>query len=73
MENNKENIYEVIVVGAGASGLACSHYLKKFGIHSILLEAKERYGGRTWKSNEKTDYPLELGAEEIYDSAGEYY
>ncbi len=36
----------VIVVGAGAAGLAATYTLNKHGIDVILLEAKDRAGGR---------------------------
>jgi oxygen-dependent protoporphyrinogen oxidase len=36
---------KVVIVGAGISGLACAHYLKKRGIPSLVLEASDRPGG----------------------------
>jgi len=36
----------VIIVGAGIAGLAAAQFLKKQGLHPILLEARSRYGGR---------------------------
>ena len=37
---------KVVVVGAGAAGLAATHALRKRGIHVTLLEASDRAGGR---------------------------
>jgi protoporphyrinogen/coproporphyrinogen III oxidase len=36
---------KVVVVGAGISGLACAFWLKEFGVHSLVLEAKNHPGG----------------------------
>lgn len=42
---------DVIIIGAGFSGLAARLKLKKLGISSIILEARDRVGGLT-----KTDF-----------------
>jgi monoamine oxidase len=37
---------EVAVIGAGAAGLAAAHALKREGISFVILEARDRAGGR---------------------------
>ena len=42
------NIFEVIVVGAGPSGLMCSYYLKHLGLEHILFDGGRL--GESWRS-----------------------
>ncbi|GAB3196963.1 monoamine oxidase [Pontibacter aydingkolensis] len=54
---------EVIIVGAGLSGLSAAYYLKKKGIDALILEAGERWGGRidtVYAEGNAT--PVEMGA-----------
>ena len=47
---------QVVIVGAGAAGLAASYLLHNSGMRQIIiLEAKNRIGGRIWKSELKAN------------------
>jgi len=42
----KDKILDVIVVGAGFSGLSASYYLKKYGLNHIVFERGKT--GESW-------------------------
>ncbi|XP_043647463.1 possible lysine-specific histone demethylase 1 isoform X2 [Drosophila teissieri] len=52
---------KVIVIGAGISGLAVAHQLQQFGMDVIVLEARDRVGGRI-ATFRKNSYIADLGA-----------
>ena len=52
---------DVAVVGAGAAGLAAAHQLVAAGLDVLLVEARERIGGRAWTLSEGKPCPLDLG------------
>ena len=59
---------KVIVIGAGASGLAAAKVLEKNNIDYIILEATNRYGGRLKKDTTLADFPIDIGAEWIHSA-----
>lgn len=58
--------YEVIIVGAGAAGIACGQRLAEAGIKFLILEARSRIGGRILSIASGSDFSIELGAEFIH-------
>ncbi|MGI6216738.1 MAG: phytoene desaturase family protein [Coriobacteriales bacterium] len=44
----KDNTYDAIVIGAGQNGLTTAAYLAKGGFDTLLLEAEDHIGGRTY-------------------------
>ena len=60
-----QHVYDVIVIGAGYAGLTAARNAAKSGLNVLLLEARDRIGGRTWSSN-IGGYPFELGGTWIH-------
>jgi monoamine oxidase len=59
--------YDCLIVGAGISGLACARALIDAGKSVLLLEARDRIGGRIFTHRDSTrGTPVELGAEFIH-------
>jgi monoamine oxidase len=58
---------DVLVIGAGAAGLAAAHTLSRGGHHCTVVEARNRIGGRVFTGPRGiAPIPLELGAEFIH-------
>jgi monoamine oxidase len=61
---------DVIVIGAGASGLAAARLLRDEGMRTLVLEARDRIGGRIRSVDAPgLDLPVELGAEFVHGLA----
>lgn len=57
---------DVVVVGAGAAGLACARVLQDVGMGVVVLEARRGIGGRISTHREIGEAPVELGAQVIH-------
>lgn len=58
-----------IVIGAGIAGLACAHALKQAGVDVVVLEAKDRVGGRVRTEHDLVEgHPIEGGAMMVHGS-----
>jgi monoamine oxidase len=65
---------DVLVVGAGAAGLAASRDLSAAGYRVIVIEARERVGGRIHTLKDQSlPVPVELGAEFIHGKPPELF
>lgn len=64
-----EQAWDVIVVGAGISGLSAAAWLTKKGYRVLVLEGRRRLGGRVW-SERSLGFPVDLGGSWIHEATG---
>lgn len=74
-----ENKYDVVIIGAGFAGLAAGLSLKKQGLKTVILEARNRVGGRTETKWLEDGTQIDLGGQwlgptqyRMYELAEEY-
>jgi monoamine oxidase len=62
-----QKIYDVIVIGAGMAGLKAAYDLQNKGLSVIILEARDRIGGRIHTTTEfDSEFAIDLGAELVH-------
>ena len=61
--------YDIAVIGAGAAGLAAGLSLKASGRSFIVLEARNRVGGRAFTDTESLGLPVDCGAHWLHAAA----
>lgn len=60
---------DVVILGAGVAGLAAAAALREKNVSAVVLEAKDRAGGRILTAHDPAwPVPVELGAEFIHGS-----
>ncbi len=57
--------YDVIIVGGGFSGITAARELKNLGRSVLVLEARDRLGGRTWVDT-RLGQQLEMGGTYVH-------
>jgi monoamine oxidase len=53
--------FEVVVIGGGAAGVAAARRLHEAGVEALILEARDRLGGRAWTIEDSSGLALDLG------------
>lgn len=58
----EEHVHDVVIIGAGFSGLAAAQHLSSCGADVVVLEARERVGGRSRTEDAGGPAFVDLGA-----------
>ena len=59
---------DVAIIGAGAAGLGAAHALKRSGLSTIVLEARDRLGGRAHTIQATPDVVFDVGCGWLYSA-----
>src|SRR6516162_9380736 len=60
----------VAIVGAGMAGLSAAHTLRLRGVPFVLLEARDRIGGRAYTDWKSFSFPFDQGCAFLHAPAG---
>ena len=52
---------DLVIIGAGAAGIAAARRAKKEGLSTIVIEGGNRVGGRAWTQSEDFGVPVDMG------------
>jgi monoamine oxidase len=67
------NETDVVVLGAGMAGLTAARALAERGVRVVVLEVRERVGGRVWTRKDEGGGSIEMGAEFVHGRAPELW
>jgi monoamine oxidase len=59
-------VIDVLVIGAGVSGLTAARELSRAGLRVCVIEARDRVGGRVHSIRDFCERPVEAGAEFVH-------
>ena len=68
MASQPSQTADAVIIGAGLAGLACAQQLIAAGRKVVVLEARQRIGGRIW-SEQRQGYAIDLGASWLHGIA----
>ena len=54
--------YDIIIIGAGLTGMALAYYLRNSGKRILIIEGRNRIGGRILTRDNTNEAPQEMGA-----------
>ena len=64
---------DVVIIGAGAAGLAAAHTLLRDNRTVVIVEGNNRVGGRTYTDHSMFGVPFDVGAHWLHNGRGNPY
>lgn len=61
-------ITSIAIVGAGAAGIAAGRWLQAAGHRPLILEARNRLGGRAWTDTATFGFPVDRGCQWLHSA-----
>lgn len=58
---------DVLIIGAGVAGLAAAHQLRKSKLTTLVIEARDRIGGRTLTDTSTLGLPVDVGGQWLHN------
>jgi monoamine oxidase len=62
------NNFDVVIIGAGAAGIAAGKRLMAAKVKTLIVEARDRLGGRAWTVPTAIGKPADLGCEWLHSA-----
>jgi monoamine oxidase len=59
---------DIIIIGAGAAGIAAARRLQAAGHRPLILEARNRVGGRAWTDTATFGFPVDRGCQWLHSA-----
>ena len=60
--------HDIVIVGAGAAGIAAGRWLLAAGHRPLILEARNRSGGRAWTDTTTLGIPVDRGCQWLHSA-----
>jgi len=60
--------HSIIIIGAGAAGIAAGRWLQAQGHRPLILEARNRVGGRAWTDTASLGVPVDMGCSWLHSA-----
>jgi monoamine oxidase len=54
--------HDIVIVGAGAAGIAAARWLQARQVDVTIVEARDRVGGRAWTNTSAFGEPIDMAA-----------